>query len=85
MPYMYSEMQNKLSKIRDSPLESMGQIISSRWAKLPTLESHMIQYGVLTLKFIIFSHISTIFIVLTLKFIIFFTYKHYFYLENISK
>ena len=30
MPYMYSEMQNKLSKIRDSPLESMGQIISSR-------------------------------------------------------
>ena len=30
MPYMYSEMQNKLSKTRDSPLESMGQIISSR-------------------------------------------------------
>ena len=30
MPYMYSEMQNKLSKIRESPLESMGQIISSR-------------------------------------------------------
>ena len=30
MPYMYSEMQNKLSKIRDSPLESMGQITSSR-------------------------------------------------------
>ena len=30
MPYMYSEMQNKLSKIRDSPLESLGQIISSR-------------------------------------------------------
>ena len=29
MPYMYSEMQNKLSKTRDSPLESMGQIISS--------------------------------------------------------
>ena len=29
MPYMYSEMQNKLSKIRESPLESMGQIISS--------------------------------------------------------
>ena len=30
MPYMYSEMQNKLSKIRESPLESIGQIISSR-------------------------------------------------------
>ena len=29
MPYMYSEMQNALSKTRDSPLESMGQIISS--------------------------------------------------------
>ena len=31
MPYMYCEMQNKLSKTRESPLESMGQIISSRW------------------------------------------------------
>ena len=30
MPYMYSEIQNKLSKTRESPLESMGQIISSR-------------------------------------------------------
>ena len=30
MPYMYSEMQNKLSKTRESPLESTGQIISSR-------------------------------------------------------
>ena len=30
VPYMYSEMQNKKSKTRDSPLESMGQIISSR-------------------------------------------------------
>ena len=30
MPYMYSEMQSKLSKTRESPLESMGQIISSR-------------------------------------------------------
>ena len=30
MPYMYSEMQNKLSKTRESPLESMGQIISSQ-------------------------------------------------------
>ena len=30
MPYMYSEMQNKLSKTRESPLESMRQIISSR-------------------------------------------------------
>ena len=30
MPYMYSEMQNKLSKSRESPLESMGQIIGSR-------------------------------------------------------
>ena len=30
MPYMYSEMQNKLSKTRESPYESMGQIISSR-------------------------------------------------------
>ena len=30
MPYMYSEMQNKLSKTRESPLESMGHIISSR-------------------------------------------------------
>ena len=33
MPYMYSEMKNKLSKIRESPLESMGQIISSRCPK----------------------------------------------------
>ena len=32
MTYMYSEMQYKLSKTRDSPLESMGQIISSRCA-----------------------------------------------------
>ena len=30
MPYMYSEMQNKLSKTRESPLESNGQIVSSR-------------------------------------------------------
>ena len=30
MPYMYSEIKNKLSKTRESPLESMGQIISSR-------------------------------------------------------
>ena len=30
MPNMYSETQNKLSKTRESPLESMGQIISSR-------------------------------------------------------
>ena len=30
MLYMYCEMQNKLSKIRESPLKSMGQIISSR-------------------------------------------------------
>ena len=30
MPYMYSEMQNKLSKTRESPLESMEQLISSR-------------------------------------------------------
>ena len=30
MPNMYSEMQNKLSKTRDSPLESLGQTISSR-------------------------------------------------------
>ena len=30
MPYMYFEMQDKLSKIRESPFESMGQIISSR-------------------------------------------------------
>ena len=30
MPYLYCEMQNKLSKTRESPLESMGQIISSR-------------------------------------------------------
>ena len=30
MPFMYSEMQNKLSKTRESPLDSMGQIISSR-------------------------------------------------------
>ena len=29
-PFMYSEMQNKLSKTRESPLESMEQIISSR-------------------------------------------------------
>ena len=31
MPYMYSEVQNKLSKTRESPLESMGQILSSRY------------------------------------------------------
>ena len=30
MPYLYSAMQNALSKTRESPLESMGQIISSR-------------------------------------------------------
>ena len=30
MPYKYSEMKNKLSMTRESPLESMGQIISSR-------------------------------------------------------
>ena len=30
MSFLYSEMQNKLSKTRESPLESMGQIISSR-------------------------------------------------------
>ena len=30
MSYMYSEMQNKLSKTRESPLESKGPIISSR-------------------------------------------------------
>ena len=30
MHYMYSEMQNKLSRTRESPLESMGQMISSR-------------------------------------------------------
>ena len=35
MPLMYSEMQNKLSKTRDSPLESMGQIISSRCPSPP--------------------------------------------------
>ena len=29
IPYMYSEMKNKLSKTGESPLESMGQIISS--------------------------------------------------------
>ena len=34
---------------------------STVWAKLPTLESHMIQYGVLNFKFII-SQISTVFI-----------------------
>ena len=33
MPNMFFEMQNKLSKIRESPLESMGQIISSRCPK----------------------------------------------------
>ena len=30
---MYSEMQNRLSKTRESPLEPMGQIISSRCPK----------------------------------------------------
>ena len=44
MPYMFSEMQNKLSKIRESPLESMGQIISSRCPCVPriSLNSHRI-------------------------------------------
>ena len=36
MPYIYCEMQNKLSKTRESPLESMGQIISS-WCPDPLL------------------------------------------------
>ena len=44
MPYMYSEMQNKLSKTRESPLESMGQIISSR---CPISNGHMIPHRVL--------------------------------------
>ena len=26
MPYMYSEMQNKMSKTRESPLESIGEV-----------------------------------------------------------
>ena len=30
MPYMYCGMQNKLSKTRESPFESMGHMISSR-------------------------------------------------------
>ena len=29
MPFMFFGMQNKRSKTRESPLESMGQIISS--------------------------------------------------------
>ena len=37
MPYMYSEMQNKLSENRESPLESMGQIISSRCPEMVKL------------------------------------------------
>ena len=37
MPYMYSEMQNNLSKTRESPLESMGQITSSR-CPIPTIQ-----------------------------------------------
>ena len=37
MPYMYSEMQNKLSKTRESPLESMGQIISS-WCPIVVVQ-----------------------------------------------
>ena len=41
MPYMYSEMQNKLSKTRDSPLESMGQIISSRCPENLLLQNQM--------------------------------------------
>ena len=38
MPYMYSEMQNKLSKTRESPLKSMGQIIISRWCPIPKVQ-----------------------------------------------
>ena len=38
MPYMYSEMQNKLSKTRDILLESMGQIISSRCPSIKTIQ-----------------------------------------------
>ena len=46
MPYMYSEMQNKLSKTRDSPLESMGQIISSRCPDWPSgLEKKIFENG----------------------------------------
>ena len=42
MPYMYSKMQNKLSKTRGLPLESMGQIISSRCplGSFDTYEAH---------------------------------------------
>ena len=45
MPYMYSEMQYKLSKTRDSPLESMGQIISSRCPNEEVVGIFRIQYG----------------------------------------
>ena len=48
------------------PLEPMVQLVktvgsqscrqSTVWAKLPTLESHMIQYGVLNFKFINFTN-----------------------------
>ena len=57
MPYMYSEMQNKLSKTRDSPLESMGQIISSRCPRgrrkkfLQQTISDLEFYGYLLYKF----------------------------------
>ena len=50
MPYMYSEMQNKLSKTRESPLESMGQKISSR---CPSLD--MITIGVYHMTSLLFS------------------------------
>ena len=41
MPYMFSEMQNKLSKTRDSPLESIGQIISSQFLIIERLSATM--------------------------------------------
>ena len=41
MPYMFSEMQNKLSKTRDSPLESMGQLISSQCSIVERLSATM--------------------------------------------
>ena len=56
MPYMYSEMQNKLSKTTESPLESMGQIISSRCPILAVQVSSPWEVLLDELVFLILSH-----------------------------
>ena len=56
VPYMYSEMQNKLSKTRESPLESMGQINSSRCPIVAVQLSSPWEVLLNKLKFLSFFH-----------------------------